>query len=180
MAKKARKKAKAVELTSDPTTWADALDFKKLTPAQARVRVAKEVQKYIHQGVWAAQKMCYMVNFESLNKECTGCAQGALMYTAFRVFDGSADVFIKQHAEEQGVGFDTIVKSLRRLFDARTLKDIERAFEGWEDGDRDGAASGHPWVLYNPNTDDRLHAIMQNLIDHKGKFVIEDIYVIEE
>ena len=128
--------------------------FYKRTKAQQRVAIAKDVQKQIHTGMVKAKVGIYLENLNGSEdakkgERCTACALGALFVSKYEL--GDCSWFYEADARE-------LQHLLSPYFSISQLIAIEDAFEikpRWS-GIR--------------NADDRLHAIMQNIIDHKGTF----------
>ena len=113
--------------------------FKKMTPAQRRVAIAKDALKQVSRGKWEAESRVY-VTFDNLSKpevlntcdlteqDCRVCARGALFLAAvhkFNDFDFSKidnDYIGEIHSSDFG-NVET------RLWSEEQLEEIEFIFE---------------------------------------------------
>lgn len=128
--------------------------FDRMTKPQQRVAIAKDVLKQIHAGRIKAKTMIYV---RALNggyrpkpgQPCKACALGALFVSKYALANG---MWISDPGQEELHG------SLALYFSKYQLKDIENAFEG------------HLWNHEHANDEDRMIAIMQNIVDHNGTF----------
>lgn len=163
---------------------------KRYTPAQLRVKVAKDVQKQILAQKYNARSgFAYLGTFKSFHEKCDVCAMGACFLSAFKLFDGDVAQNIRNcnsYGDSNNIGDDDIILSLKSIFTERQLKLIEAAFEcnsyiafyNNNGGVRyERGIGGNKWECIEDDVD-RLYAIMQNIIDNKGKFRIEQIYYI--
>jgi len=98
---------------------------------------------------------------QKLKKECTLCARGAMMLCKVDKFNH----FNFEGVDNLGdIDNNNTTDALQDAFTDYELDNIEEAFEGyWSDVDDDN---------------DRLRAIMQNIIDHKGDFKPEVEYTV--
>lgn len=114
-------------------------------------------------------------DFDSIAECCNVCAMGAAMLSAFRLYDGEGfrEIWLT------GVDRHAAVVQLDGVFGRQMLFDIELAFEA-DCGCRDIHEPGSPRYFGGAfkNDDDRLIAIMQNIVDHDGEFRPEVEYEI--
>lgn len=142
--------------------------FPKSKPA-ARVAVCKDIIKLIQMKKLNISTGNYLTKlngiceptFEGIAKECEVCAKGALLLTAFKLYDGKGFAEINS---PYGLYDDFILEQLDGLFSRTQLHLIEAVFEGWKDGPTKQFYYDHY------NDEDRLLAIMQNIVDHNGTF----------
>jgi hypothetical protein len=138
--------------------------YRKATPAQRRVMIAKDALKqlndgsfYAKHGVYVMTSECHIERDEPLQPhliehtpECQCCAKGALFLSSVRLnnkFNGSPD----------WIGNDEVLKVVE--WPLRNLNLIERRFERQYSDDEPR----------KPN--DRLKGILRNIIRNKGTFV---------
>ena len=171
--------------------------FRKLTKAQKRVAIAKDVLLQLKarrinartgQYLWAKGTPDPYGYYNTAStvltaQSCNACALGAL-------FCGLLD-----NTEDHPGHVVTvdIRNTLAPYFSSRQLGDIESAFEG---GDGFGGsrtahlhfqaqayADGYVGINFFPkweNDEDRLRAIMNNIIRNKGKFVTRKVKVLKD
>jgi hypothetical protein len=150
----------------------------------ARVAVAKDVIKWIRAGKMTARTGDYISlgsskskpSLSSIASNCTVCAMGAVLLSAFNKFDGDGFARI---IEQWGAREDDIVFQLGGLFSESQLRLMEAAFEGY--GDDESATWKFCQSLEGDDENDdndRLMAIMQNVVDHGGVFRPEVQYEI--
>ena len=170
-----------------PKKWDD------MTPAERRVALAKDVIKQIHAkkievragwgfvapkyDAWGSfydlpndiehEEVISKDDVNVMKKDCYVCAMGALFLSRVDKFNkitwGDLNCKKPDH--------DSIVKALRGSFSRRQLVMIENAFERY---DGDGCEFGDAL----DDEDDRLLAIMQNIVDHDGTFEPKVAYVV--
>lgn len=170
---------------SEPREWAKALDFGGLSKAEARVKVAKDVQERLL-GERLFPSVGYLGVFKGLDRPCHACAMGAVFVSSFGLFDGDVERSIRARFNYTGIdGFD-ITLATEGLFTEVQLRTIECAFEGelvacvFSVRRRDSIDShGSLWREAIPDKLDRMYAIMQNIIDNNGTFKIEQVYEME-
>lgn len=151
--------------------------YDKMTRAERRVAIAKDVIKHIKaQQLRVRGGYGYCVHddhsaglvrafskgktdresVDRLKGECTVCARGAMMLckvAKFNHYDMHNLSYISQHMTTE---------ALQDAFSENQLNSIEAAFECNGDGDS--------WYELIENDEDRLLAIMQNIVDHNGTF----------
>lgn len=159
-----------------------------LTKAEKRVAIARDVIKQINggkleacTGAYVKLKQCEeweyayeiksLIDVESQNpvtkrdtcnlrKNCYVCAKAALFLTRIDKFNK-----ITRNDLSGYVGNNLIMNSLCGIFSREQLNSIERYFESYF----------VPWSdIVDDN--DRLLAICQNIVDHKGTFKPEVLY----
>jgi len=165
--------------------------FKAATKSERAVMVAKDALKMLNagktaaaSGIWVNLYNAYDVDNEETRenqicdisdgfKECRVCALGALMLSEVRHTN-------KLTVEEAGgdIGYEYFGHRLDKVFSKSQQKLMELAFEG-----------GHGWFDVEDTSDkelekierfyegyqedeDRLRAILKNVIKNKGKFVL--------
>jgi hypothetical protein len=157
--------------------------YKLMTRKQRKVAIAKDVIKQVNAGVFDAKSQHgYVVpmngylngpveqrNAIAVAKECHVCARGALMLSRIAKFNDMVINPICGNIEQEQTA-----KALEDAFTSRELYEIERAFEGGEDG-----SDYRRFFLDHKNSNNRLIAICQNIIDHKGTFRPEVRYVVK-
>lgn len=161
--------------------------FKKLTPAQRRVEVAKDALKQVQSGIWKAQRMSYVVfdtdqnltqtcSFE--NTECQVCARGALFLGAvnkFNNYDPEQEINYPDEVQEMNNHHFGDVED--RLWSKSQIQMIECVFESGDVGTCPKISDYKCvdiWSEKYPNLQDRLVAILKNIIRNKGTFKIND------
>lgn len=150
--------------------------YKLMTREQRKVAIAKDVIKQVNAGVLHAKDGCgYLVTKRSMKepvdidkknaldvaKRCTVCARGALMISKISKFNDHVVASFDGFLPSWETSF-----ALEDAFDYTELRLIEKAFE-------------NEWSDRHPNPNDRLIAIMQNLIDHDGEFNPDVEYVVK-
>lgn len=131
--------------------------FEDMSKVEQPIAIAKEVIRRIHTGAIKPQAGVYLqpLTGESLAKPgepCRGCALGAL-FVAKSYLSG----------DEWDLG-DFYVFSDRLLsseFSEAQRQLIENTFEG---------IGNHQWRDELPDDEDRMIAMMQNLVEHDGTF----------
>lgn len=155
------------------------MDYKKMTRAQRKVAIAKEVISNInimkirahHAYVSDSdsipiQKTSQQVA-EKAKKKCTVCARGAMLLCKVAKYN-NYDFLI--FGEGYMIGSHDTTMALKDAFSETELELIERAFE-----------RNYSYSSWGPDNDaDRLLAIMQNIVDHNGKFKPSVEYVVEK
>jgi hypothetical protein len=176
--------------------------FKTLTKAQKRVAIAKDVIKQLNAARFNARNGYYLIpnpvgtyssfgtsilenikagtelqNILKKNIErCDCCAKGALFMSAVEKYNQCK--VTKNMKENDGRMFDDsdITKHLRGIFSQDQLTLIESAFEGFYlDGEIANNPYDSPTYRFKRNftqPDDCMRAIMENIIENKGTFVI--------
>lgn len=173
-------------------------DFKNLSLPKQRVAIAKDVIKQIKKGCYYPKESDY-INFSEdfdlsektlkkdikknfrLIKECEVCALGSVILSCTRFTN---ELTFSDLLE----GDDREFKKILEIFDAKQLSLIEHAFEGFH-YDRDGVFAGKAFdwdviltkseikktKLFHDSysdSDDRLIAIMENIIKNDGEFTL--------
>lgn len=147
--------------------------FAKLTPAQKRVAVAKDVLKHLGEGTLVATKGDYLSVYDTgpTGEECHACALGAVFACA-TILDGGRKALTE---DDSCLSSHTMVRELENagIFSTEQLRTIECAFEGWgpdtseEYGTEDTLAFNRG--VTRPRT--RMARIMRNIIANNGEFV---------
>jgi hypothetical protein len=134
--------------------------------AKRRVAIAQDVIDQIHAKKYRPTHMVYVdgpfdefdtTASKAVTAKCDVCAIGGMFLSRFNLYNkendyvGDSDT-MKDRLEEAG-------------FTSEQLRLIERCFEGWG-----SIEDEHPWLAELDNPEDRLIAIMQNIVDHKGTF----------
>lgn len=153
---------------------------KKLTKAQMRVQIAKDVIKQVKLGFLKPESMTYFTAYlptvkglmgadlrDTLRntKNCRVCAIGAaftahvLRYNEVAIDEGDSLI---SDTRSLHVGDRKMRDTLSRYFPPLMLKKIEYAFELFD--------PDVSWKDKIPNDTNRLVAIMQNIIAHNGTF----------
>jgi hypothetical protein len=152
--------------------------YDKMTRAERRVAIAKDVIKHIQaKRLKVKSSYGYVVHdkgwdeltgvietegkatkvAEKLKEECTVCARGAMMLCKVSKYN---------HYEfEKGWGIScaSTTDALKDAFSEEQLNLIEDAFELC-------GVSQDSWLRQILDAEDRLLAIMQNIVDHNGSF----------
>ena len=169
--------------------------FLKMTPAKQRVQIAKDViaalkakrleaehQTYLQVGGYITENRILENESDSFKDTlktiptCTVCAKGAI----FTCTVARKNKVTNEQAMSQNWDCDSLSKSLKGTFSAHQLRLIETEFEDDDiDGFGDaiariaGAREIRPVMelheLFN-NAEDRMIAIMKNIIANKGTF----------
>lgn len=132
--------------------------LEKMTKPQQRVAIAKDVLNQIHSERITAKTGCYLLELNSTtypqpNEVCRACALGALFVSKYSLFNGD---WIGTHDF-------FITNMLIPFFSHVQLVSINQAFE-------------INWRSSLINDEDRMIAIMQNIVDHNGTFKINVAY----
>lgn len=172
-----------------------------LTPAQRKVNIAKDVIEQIQLsklnmkgGVYICRPLSVPLSMripvrkrmteecvEFVQRQCDVCARGALLLRRVALFDKLRWGQLGIHADgSMAVARAHTTRGLKDAFTARELALIEAAFEV----DYVFAPS-HPMARYAAkfgedfpfDPADRMIAICQNIIDHKGEFRPEVRYI---
>jgi len=133
--------------------------FEKMTKAEKCVAIAKDVLKQLHIGKIKATSGVYLGHVDSLkngnqyiyakpNQPCQACALGALFVSKYNLFNGYW---------ENNISCVNLQNRLYGYFSEEQLDEIEDFFE-------------YSCMEEVENDEDRMIMIMQNIIDHKGKF----------
>jgi len=109
-----------------------------------------------------------------LQKNCQMCARGALLLSRVRKFNSCslADVGFGRSRSEItyiSASSDHTTDALKGAFSVTQLEMIEAAFERWG-GIHDGRDLAREFGEDHDDDDDRMIAILQNILDHKGTF----------
>lgn len=171
--------------------------YKKLSPAQRRVEVAKDALLHVQKGFWKPKSETGYVSLaKSLEidksacswypgqTECTVCARGALFLGALNKFNNwnpkdciDTDCYGRlKHIDDCEFG-----DVEDRLWSSKQIAEIELIFEL----SNIGAAEYYNWaentdLIINqwekqyPKDKDRLIAILKNIIRNKGTFLMAD------
>jgi len=144
-------------------TKKDIAAFEKMTDAQKRVAIAKDVIAQLDAGIYMPFSNYFFIEGSPTQQlddksirgtPCFVCAKGAFFVSRFGKFNGLP----KMVPFEIG----TRARALHRLpeFPASISRDIEQCFECYD-----------PYKhLASVTADDRLRIIAQNIIDNKGDF----------
>lgn len=158
----------------DQNAW-----FTTLTPDQQRVVLAQDVMVALDQarliptkGTYVYPTRCVQLTRNNLqqmlqNEICEVCGKGALLVA--RV--GGYNHFELSYPRHK-LGNSEVLDSLEGIFELETLNDVEAAFEGWATDQENPEEPGN-WYRQLP-INERMRAIMQNLIDHDGNFVMPE------
>lgn len=160
----------------------------KLTKAEQRVRIARDVLGWLRSGSVTLEKGVYITRkgkatknpdwkpgdplqpyVNTLLASCSVCALGGL-------FLASVDRYNK--VQVPGLDDDPLLLldcpvELERWFSWRQLFLIDSAYEGWEVNVRKGTIDFYFMLELYPNHKDRLKTILLNIIRNKGTFVLE-------
>lgn len=170
------------------------LKYPKGTKAKdARVAVAKDVIGQIELGKLKARRgEGYLTSgggyiwsdvpcsLSGIQKICTMCARGALVLSAFNLYDGDFGAIVN----DRGITQEETRIQLEGIFSHRELSLIETAFEKiFMDGvdtfhSSRRCLSAIKFGNAIPDDADRLLAIMQNIVDNGGTFKPEIEYEI--
>lgn len=162
-----------------------------MTEAERRVEIAKDVKESIQAGEYgkiatnhyvygcfeSSGKMCpTRQDIQAIKQSCSMCARGALLISRVAKFNKLSFHDLSARNGKAWTDEEETTEGLKGAFTERQLKSIEQAFEGWDsDGTRlEGVRDeDDPHVVFHnshPNAEDRLLAIVQNIIDHDGDF----------
>jgi hypothetical protein len=126
-------------------------EFKKLTPREKRIAIAKDVIESLKKDQYRAKKGTYFVNNNSKansgkelqrilvkgEESCTLCAMGGLLASKCKLGNGHVQI----DAEAAGITYiidSGIINSLKGIFSVKQLRMIEYAFEGQDVDDTFG------------------------------------------
>lgn len=163
--------------------------FAKLTPAEQRVELAREVLRMLDAEVlrtevdsgygdiefvgWVAK-----VNQEALlsRPKCVACARGGLLLARIRGFNQKE---MRDGGRWVDVSEEDTTSGLRGIFPKAMLEEIEAAFEGWNItrdfpfNRRNLGKLARAGAMYRHlDANARLRAICVNIIENGGTFVI--------
>jgi hypothetical protein len=171
---------------------------KKQTPAQLRVRIAKEALAAVENkklkaksDVWLAQNSNREVaSKKDIGKDlqevlqsktrCEGCALGGLLYAAVTLYDKYE---VTENTLELASSSDNLFEYLEGFFESNQLMLIEYSYEGGAGGTKSDAMYYHPdseqvelaikFYEQFPDDRERFVAIMLNIIRNEGTFKIQ-------
>lgn len=156
--------------------------YKKLTPAQRRVLIARDVLAWCHLKAFEPTGSSYgrgaltaTDDFRDLRERfvtegvpCYGCAKAAIFFSGLMRRGGPLDWTFYANRSDGYDEWDDVPAE---------LSDIERAFEVWSDSgnfvtDNVPPEVAHDWLTYGRNLPDgkRLQMIAQHIIKHEGTF----------
>jgi hypothetical protein len=175
-------------------------DYKSMTRAERRVAIAQDVIQQIQLGhIRLSAGSSYLSGHVSIDpndfdrpikpKEarliqdsCTACAKGSLMISKIAKFNKASFKDIGAYESYQvwnsdipivtGISTDeeNTVGVLSDAFSSIQLDWIEAAYEGWMTVKDIFRPTTQYWIIDHPDPYDRLLAICQNIVDHKGTF----------
>ena len=165
--------------------------FNSLSKAEKRVFIAKDVLESLKSNRYQAKHLTYVnaynklknetFNQDSINRDdfsCKVCALGAIFSSKVKIandFECQIDEYglVDLYGSELN-GYD-IRDNLEKYFSRTQLKSIENAFEGNDCDVEEGYNLNKKYKeffnKYN-NAEERLTAIMKNIISNKGLFKI--------
>lgn len=162
-------------------------------PMQARVAIARDVIKRIRlealrvrtgRYVHALNDAEFQPTLASIEQGCEVCALGACLLSFTRLYNQfPLKQVVRRLENDEQLEREDVDKRLMQVFGRMQMGLIESAFErmwdGWDpltasDLIRQAVAFGDR----HRNPSDRLLAIMQNIVDHKGEFRPDVEYVI--
>lgn len=176
-------------MTSAKKTAKKNAEFKRMSMAEARVAIAKDALSWVREGALVPTSGTYVSTvegrkplwqefhlydsdapkFENVQARdvnigpCRVCAKGALLCAKAVRFN---HVTARQLAEYSN-------KYLKPYFSDRQLDEIEGCFEATDEGwDPPEHAE---WAYKFPDYDDRLRAILRNIIRNKGDFKVGEV-----
>ena len=167
-----------------------------MTKMEKRVAVARDVLASIKLKKYNTQARTYLTmskidveedcrvsiaNLEKKNVVCNVCAIGSMFVSNIKKVNEIATYITKsgiQVTKTKGLSQDddVMIKSLSELYSEQELRFLEFAFEGSDISDEfhdDFTLRNDAKSFYRQYSDDeeRLVAIMKNIVQHKGKFV---------
>lgn len=158
---------------------------KRLTKAQKRVAIAKDVLKHlattkVTEGFYCTGEItpdCERDDNAQKHltalKSCRVCALGSMMISHVRLWDKIKIGFFNPYYSLQGNRIDTNGADIRdvlvKYFPIEQLHDIEAAFE--LEYIRGGTAGAINFGKRYKNPKSRLKAIMLNIVENKGTFI---------
>lgn len=159
--------------------------YKRLTPSQRRVAVAKDALAQINANIWKPVGFSYVFFDEPQHRttclldidktKCQVCARGALFLAAVNKFNDynpskhTVDKIINRISRSQFGNVES------RLWSKSQICDIEAMYECWNYDRYDTR-----WEKFYPERKNRLIAILKNIIRNKGKFNKKDPHDIGE
>ncbi len=163
--------------------------FSKMTMMEKRVALAQDVLASLKAEKYVAESGTYVQlcnternvgnTIQNLLKEgvqCNVCAIGSLFVSRVKM----------SKTKTMTNDSDKMVKSMRGIFNEKALRTLEYFFEGddaasffEEDEDGDADIASDAWDFYRSHTNDenRLIAIMENIIANKGRFIYKDVKI---
>jgi len=157
--------------------------WKDLTRAERRVQIAKDALKTVQSNTYRGYNGGYLAGFapnkimdhsfvpspedcDLIAQECSVCARGALLLSRASRFNTltMADLGLDAWSLTLSASSEATTEGLSGAFTEKQLEEIENAFESdwansWEPAAEKFGASF-------PDRQDRLIAILQNIIDH--------------
>lgn len=143
--------------------------MKTMTPAQKRVAIAKDVIAQLEAGKFVATKGRFILPENNLSDSdngkplqplirkmgvCEVCAAGASVLSAVRLFNA--------HCVDSWKGVRYSRDVMRNWFSDNQATLIEGTFEGWD--------NSMFYLNHIPDGNDRLIAIMKNVVRNRGTF----------
>lgn len=167
---------KAVAVAQDVLAWLALPETrgKVLTGSYLWARVPGPIDPLADLRTYAEQAMA--------SGDCEVCMLGACLLSKAKLFDavpvkpfaGHSDGRIRAH----GGARDDVTEALEDVFDRETMDLMESAFErtmmGWT-ADRDLMRGAATFGMGFLDPRDRARAIMENVVAHGGKFVVEPV-----
>lgn len=172
-----------------------AKPFEKLTPAQKRVQIARDVLAQLAAKrfkathlVWVSKDGNHGINLDRVSnekevcdvtkklKKCNVCAMGGLFVAAVERADAlkigdidGTDCHAETGREFRSFANDDLFGYLKRFFSMAQLEDIETAFEAGN-GATDGTYEAKFFLEGVEEPNDRMRLIMENIIANGGRF----------
>lgn len=166
--------------------------FEKLSPAEKRVAIARDVLAQISlkrliptNGRWLSgkddndlfsakdeKKDLELQEILGKKRECKGCALGGMFMCAveladkLKVSDLSSDT-----REENSMQQEDVFAYMKKFFTLDQLNKIESAFEQGDGATED--SDGAHWLSSEGDASERMRLIMENIIVNKGKFNLD-------
>lgn len=152
-----------------------ATKFESLTKAEQRVVIAKDLIARLRAKTFTAYSGTYFsarftrkelagesaqVRTVLKTKKCKGCQLGGLFLCAVDRYDKLEMKDVPDISDMADIDMNPY---LSRWFSAETLREVEKAFEGW------GVYS--EWRERHDADAERMRLIAQNIINNKGTFV---------
>lgn len=177
-----------------------AKPWKEMSRAERKVVLCQDVLARLKQEKLSANEGAYIDNLNeiaklygpsdlkgpvtkkdclAIEKHCDVCARGALLLSKIRLFNSVNWEDIKSKHEVPVISQKDTTKILSEAFYREELLAIEAAFEAQYDScneDFIGQNEEHSWAcvdfgLQYEYPDNRLYAIMENIVDNNGEFL---------
>lgn len=168
--------------------------FEKLTPAQKRVQIARDVLAQLKSkrliaanGIWldstpfgagtlfTASQLKKNLELQEVlkkRKQCSGCAMGGLFMCAVERANKLKlkDIMDSDNDDEYAISGTNTFNYLSKFFEGEQLAEIETAFERGQGAHR-GSSDAISFAQEEEDPGERMRLIMENIIINDGEFL---------